>query len=610
MLSATESESESKDGAADTPRLRRRSSRTSRRTETTVDSTAWLAPDRPPRRGHDGKFSRPHGPPPVDGYKWNSIKGVWVPSKGLLQETEVRLCVVQEVRKRPSNKHAGAKRQPSSKHPSRRKKVPRKAVPSSFPVARPDVTSHSDTIDELQLLPQREKPLPPAQASAKTGVDWERQAKRASAVGKTVVSDARNEHSSPQSDSNEDRMSGEGFCEAVEAEAQQETDQVSAPALRDCGTDTSPERQQQQKTPVENKPSLQGPFHPCSQWQEPPPSDDEIELTLYEKHRKPRPAPRGYSKCSIQALSQEFRCVICLDYIRNARIVRECLHRFCEQCIDRALVGRRKECPICRVHIPSRRSLAPDPNFDMLIQSVLGNLVRDHHAAGTIDAVSPNSLQDSATVMPSRILQHAIQQKKLSLERVERETQLQGEDDSSDETARSATSVAAGSPPLTTAEASQRTTAPLTENDSPPKYVPPLVKLVLLRIGEVEFGEDTKMHAQLDDLRQPFLTISGDAPVKVLHSFLRRKFGGVPANTTFVLRSIWQGLPTILADDTVQLQTVVTKMSDHYCGKGFYMPLYYNLKHRPQTASADDTSFDDDDEYDDDDYEESSSAAR
>lgn len=52
----------------------------------------------------------------------------------------------------------------------------------------------------------------------------------------------------------------------------------------------------------------------------------------------------------------------------------ECLHRFCAECIEKCLRLGKKECPSCRVHIPSRRSLRPDPNFDKLIVKIYGDV--------------------------------------------------------------------------------------------------------------------------------------------------------------------------------------------------------------------------------------------
>ncbi|GFZ03032.1 similar to RING 1B [Actinidia rufa] len=45
----------------------------------------------------------------------------------------------------------------------------------------------------------------------------------------------------------------------------------------------------------------------------------------------------------------------------------ECLHRFCRECIDKSMRLGNNECPACRAHCASRRSLRDDPNFDALI---------------------------------------------------------------------------------------------------------------------------------------------------------------------------------------------------------------------------------------------------
>ena len=47
---------------------------------------------------------------------------------------------------------------------------------------------------------------------------------------------------------------------------------------------------------------------------------------------------------------------------------------FCGECVLKCLRLGKKECPTCRIHIPSRRSLRPDPNFDKLIQKNYGNI--------------------------------------------------------------------------------------------------------------------------------------------------------------------------------------------------------------------------------------------
>ncbi|KAG6480579.1 hypothetical protein ZIOFF_057163 [Zingiber officinale] len=64
------------------------------------------------------------------------------------------------------------------------------------------------------------------------------------------------------------------------------------------------------------------------------------------------------------------RCPICLGIIRKTRTVMECLHRFCRECIDKSMRLGNNECPACRTHCASRRSLRDDPKYDALIAAL------------------------------------------------------------------------------------------------------------------------------------------------------------------------------------------------------------------------------------------------
>ncbi|KAK3135185.1 hypothetical protein QOZ80_5BG0415730 [Eleusine coracana subsp. coracana] len=66
-------------------------------------------------------------------------------------------------------------------------------------------------------------------------------------------------------------------------------------------------------------------------------------------------------------IRKEVQCPICLGIIRKTRTVMECLHRFCRDCIDKSMRLGNNECPACRAHCASRRSLRDDPNYDALI---------------------------------------------------------------------------------------------------------------------------------------------------------------------------------------------------------------------------------------------------
>ncbi len=75
------------------------------------------------------------------------------------------------------------------------------------------------------------------------------------------------------------------------------------------------------------------------------------------------------------ALEEELQCAVCLGIVRDARVVPTCMHRFCATCIERFLrSSKESQCPKCRKHVPSRRSLREDPTFDALVRVVYGDL--------------------------------------------------------------------------------------------------------------------------------------------------------------------------------------------------------------------------------------------
>ncbi|GFH43892.1 hypothetical protein CTEN210_00365 [Chaetoceros tenuissimus] len=70
---------------------------------------------------------------------------------------------------------------------------------------------------------------------------------------------------------------------------------------------------------------------------------------------------------------KEFECPICLDVLNNAFLIPECCHRFCEGCIHKSIASGNNECPTCRVHITTKRSLRKDAMVDSLLK-IVGNL--------------------------------------------------------------------------------------------------------------------------------------------------------------------------------------------------------------------------------------------
>lgn len=105
------------------------------------------------------------------------------------------------------------------------------------------------------------------------------------------------------------------------------------------------------------------------------------ELSLYELHRTPQEAITDNTEIAVspRSLHSELMCPICLDMLKKTMTTKECLHRFCSECIITALRSGNKECPTCRKKLVSKRSLRPDPNFDLLISKIYPS--RDEYEA-------------------------------------------------------------------------------------------------------------------------------------------------------------------------------------------------------------------------------------
>lgn len=99
------------------------------------------------------------------------------------------------------------------------------------------------------------------------------------------------------------------------------------------------------------------------------------ELNIYELNRMPHEITYDDTEIAVspKVLQNELMCPICLDILKNTMTTKECLHRFCHDCIITALRAGNKECPTCRKKLVSKRSLRPDPNFDGIISKIYPN---------------------------------------------------------------------------------------------------------------------------------------------------------------------------------------------------------------------------------------------
>uniref|UniRef100_A0A7S2H2F0 RING-type E3 ubiquitin transferase n=1 Tax=Octactis speculum TaxID=3111310 RepID=A0A7S2H2F0_9STRA len=140
-----------------------------------------------------------------------------------------------------------------------------------------------------------------------------------------------------------------------------------------------------------------------STWLEPVEVDG---LTLYDINREPR--RQLYAKDAVvtrhaRSINMELTCPICLGILHSTMIVMECLHRFCSECIQKCLRVGRKECPSCRIHVPSRRSLRYDANFDSLIARIYPNLEEyEEHEEKMISDLNKNRNLNNAFTQSCR----------------------------------------------------------------------------------------------------------------------------------------------------------------------------------------------------------------
>ncbi|KAG5002302.1 hypothetical protein JHK87_023374 [Glycine soja] len=91
-------------------------------------------------------------------------------------------------------------------------------------------------------------------------------------------------------------------------------------------------------------------------------------------NKPPNFIPHQMSMTDLDDIRKDVECPICLGIIRNTRVVMECMHRFCRDCIEKSFRLGNNECPACRTHCSSRRSLREDPNFDNLIGLLYSNI--------------------------------------------------------------------------------------------------------------------------------------------------------------------------------------------------------------------------------------------
>ena len=79
---------------------------------------------------------------------------------------------------------------------------------------------------------------------------------------------------------------------------------------------------------------------------------------------------------SVGGLLHFLHCAVCLQVLERT-VVAPCMHRFCQECVEKWLRVGRHDCPECKLHTHTRRAFKRDVRIDSLIQ----NLIEE----GTID---------------------------------------------------------------------------------------------------------------------------------------------------------------------------------------------------------------------------------
>jgi len=343
-------------------------------------------------------------------------------------------------------------------------------------------------------------------------------------------------------------------------------------------------------------------YHPHSKWQEPyngGPNiavDSLLELTMYERNRKPRPIVSGVIQRPLDALHPEFRCVICLGFIQNTKVVMECLHRFCADCIETSLRKGRHECPICRVFVPSRRSLAPDPTFDRLIRSILGpdpsaltddaeqsqptikNIGKRWNGSSTKGNASSgaNSTGSASTSRAPQNMQQAIYLKQRALrtkQRRENGIGPKGTTNDADSKDPNTGERSVSASPHSYGDDGLHTKLP----NLPPATTSPDVCSILLQ-RHLSHTSSEKNGEQLLDvgiLDLPFIRLSGDANVRVLKSFLQKKLS-IPPGNRIEISTVLGGKPMVLAD-RVKVEVVTKRLTDVKSYRDSFVPLTYKI---------------------------------
>ncbi|ETO22787.1 hypothetical protein RFI_14407 [Reticulomyxa filosa] len=99
---------------------------------------------------------------------------------------------------------------------------------------------------------------------------------------------------------------------------------------------------------------------------------------------------------SMDTLRVELRCPICLDILTKTMCVKECIHRFCKKCLDRALKTNGKYCPVCYTSVATRQHTRRDISLDNLISYLFHRTKKQPKIASE----TPNKHDETFLLLP------------------------------------------------------------------------------------------------------------------------------------------------------------------------------------------------------------------
>ena len=300
------------------------------------------------------------------------------------------------------------------------------------------------------------------------------------------------------------------------------------------------DQQSQIQIPIQN-------IHSTSKWAE---VEREDSLTLWEVHRTPREIATVDRRITVptKSLNSNLKCAICLGYLKEATLVMNCLHRFCNKCIHQCIRMGMKECPNCRQFIPSRRSLRRDPKFDAILEGVVGD---------PLERQIWESRQGQKNADKMVHLQRTINGSNLSLEeRRKRAHALLSSSSTGGPSSHHNTTLA-------NMEQLQQKRKQQRKKPRPAILLAdPLIEIELRRhpIHEDDDAKDYQDTMKVDRLERPFVTIRGDAKVKLVKTFLKQKLHGKsPVDANYEITStLDDNTPIVLGDDVTLLEAKQT----------------------------------------------------